>query len=403
MIVPMPDGDADLRGFELVNWPTRVVFGAGRLAALPTILDDLGARRPLVVCGRTVAEGGILAGVRQALEGRDVAVFPGARRHTELGAVREGAGLAQRHRADVLVSVGGGSTIDTAKCIALFLATEGDWGPYAIRFAERGSEARRPLPPRTLPHVAVPTTAGSSSEVMPGAGCRDPETRVKILFRDPRLLPRAAVLDPTLAVYAPPFLTAASAMTAVARCVEALYSRDRQPVSTALALEGLRLLLQGLPRALVEPGDLRARGETLLGCLLSGVAVDNAMASLVHAVGHVVGGRHGLQHGVAHALLLPPAMRRLLPSLGADGVRRVAGALGADARELDAAAGSAVAADAIRALVAATPLPRRLRDVGVPEAELDALATAALGDHMIAYAPRRLDAADVRAVLRAAW
>jgi hypothetical protein len=127
------------------------------------------------------------------------------------------------------------------------------------------------------------------------------------------------------------------------------------------------------------------------------------MASLVHAVGHVVGGRHGLQHGVVHALLLPPAMRRLLPRAGAEDARRAAAALGAEGAGPDAGAAAAAAADEVRALVAGMPLPQRLRDVGVAEDALDVLAAAALGDRMIAYAPERLTEPDVRAVLRAAW
>jgi len=391
-----------MNAFELVNWPTRVLVGRGRVADLGPLLAQLGVRRPLVVCGSTVAGGPMLGRVLSALGGTAAAVFSGARRHTELATVRAGAAVASDHRADGLVSVGGGSAIDTAKCIALLVAARGDWRPYAIRYAARGGEARRALPADTLPHVAVPTTAGSSSEVMPGAGCRDPDAREKLLFRDARLLPRAAVLDPEMAVHAAPFLTAASGMTAVARCVEALYSRDRQPVSEALALEGLRLLHEGLPRAIREPWDLDARADTQLGCLLSGIAVDNAMASLVHAIGHVLGGRYGLQHGIAHALLVPPAMRRLLPVLGT-GQRRVADAVGAESRGLDPAAAGHAAAAALATLVRATPLPQRLRDAGVPEPELDGIAAGALGDHMIAYAPVALTAADVRAVLAEAW
>lgn len=285
--------------------------------------------------------------------------------------------------------------------MALWRATAGDWEPYAIRYARWGDERRRPLPAATLPHVAVPTTAGSASEVMPGAGCRDPDTRTKVLFRDGRLLPRVAVLDPELAVFADPFLTAATGMTAVARSVEALYSRDRQPVSEGLALQSLRLLARGLPRALAEPADLAARAECQLGCLLSGLAVDGAMASLVHAAGHVLGGRYGLQHGVAHALLLPPAMRLLLPALGED-QRKVAGTLGTPEARTAGAAGQAAAA-AVAALAARSPLPRRLRDAGVPEADLADVAARTLDDHLIAYVPGPVSAADVLRVLREAW
>jgi alcohol dehydrogenase class IV len=373
--------------FDLSNWPTRVAFGAGRLRDLALLLADAGIRRPLVVCGTTVAASPILSRVEAALAGVAVALYRGVERNSPVQSVQAAAEAARRHAADGLVSVGGGSAIDTAKCAAVWLAAGGDVAPYAIRYDETGTETRRPLPPHTLPHVAVPTTAGSSSEVMPGAGYRDVATGRRILFRDPRLQPRAALLDPELTVHAGPALTAASGMTAVARCIEALYSRQRQPVSESLALRGWRLLRGGLPRAVAAPDDVAARADCLVGCLLSGVAVDNAMASLVHAVGHVTGGRYGLPHGVAHGILLAPALRLFAPALGDDGRGSVCASLAAD----------------VQALLAMLPLPQRLRDAGVPAADLDAIAAAALQDHMIAYSPRPVTETEVRALLQGAW
>lgn len=372
--------------FDLLNWPTRVAFGSGRVADLQAILAEAGIRRPLVVCGKSVARGPILRRVEAVLAGLPTAVYAGVEQHSPLATVQAAAEAARRHGADGLLSVGGGSAIDTAKCVAVWLAAAGDVAPYVIRYGETGSDIRRPLPHRTLPHVAVPTTAGSSSEVMPGAGYRDPASRMRVLFRDPRLQPRAAVLDPELTVYADSPLTAATGMTAVARCVEALYSRDRQPVSEALALQGVRLLRGGLPRAVAAPGDVAARADCQLGCLLSGVAVDNAMASLVHAIGHVVGGRYGLTHGIVHGLLLPPALRLFLPAIRDD--------VGGNPESL---------ADDVAALLAALPLPQRLRDTGIPAADLDAVSAATLSDHMIAYTPRPVSSAEVRAMLDAAW
>jgi alcohol dehydrogenase class IV len=369
--------------FDLPNWPTRVAFGAGRVRDLAALLVDAGIRRPLVVCGATVAGGPILPRVEAALAGVAVAIYRGVERNTPGSSVQAAADAARRHGADGLVSVGGGSAIDTAKCAAVWLVAGGETAPYAIRFDETGTESRRPLPPYTLPHVAVPTTAGSSSEVMPGAGYRDVAGGRRVLFRDGRLQPRAALLDPELTVHAGPALTASSGMTAVARCIEALYSRQRQPVSEGLALQGWRLLRAGLPRAVAAPADVAARAECLLGCLLSGVAVDNAMASLVHAVGHVAGGRYGLAHGVAHGMLLAPALRLFAPALD-DGV-------------------CASLADDVAALLGTLPLPRRLRDAGVPAADLDAIAAAAVQDHMIAYTPRPVTEAEVRGLLEAVW
>jgi alcohol dehydrogenase class IV len=146
-------------------------------------------------------------------------------------------------------------------------------------------------------------------------------------------------------------------------------------------------LRAGLPRAVAAPDDVAARADCLLGCLLSGLAVDNAMASLVHAVGHVAGGRYGLAHGVAHGILLAPALRLFAPVLGDDGRGSVCQAM----------------ADDVAALLATLPLPRRLRDAGVPAADLDAIAAAAVRDHMIAYTPRPVTEAEMRELLQAVW
>ena len=134
------------------------------------------------------------------------------------------------------------------------------------------------------------------------------------------------MLDPELAAPTGPELTATSGATALARAVEALYSADRQPLADAYALQALRLLVEPLPRAIADGADLEARSSTLVGSLISGIAAQNAMVSVVHAVGHAVGGRYALQHGIAHAILLPRAAARCLPGDRRAAVRPARGA-----------------------------------------------------------------------------
>src|SRR5262249_34977972 len=148
--------------------------------------------------------------------------------------------------ADVIVTVGGGSAIDAGKAIAVMLATGGDLLPYAIRYAPGGEMQRQPLPARSVPHIAVPTTARSASDVMPTAACGAPQPRRKLLFGDHPLVPASTVLDPEMAAHTPPALTAATGMTAMARAVESFYSAKRHPMSTALALHAVRLLRDAL-------------------------------------------------------------------------------------------------------------------------------------------------------------
>jgi alcohol dehydrogenase class IV len=215
------------------------------------------------------------------------------------------------------------------------------------------------------------------------------------------MTPDATVLDPEMAVHAGPELSAATGMTAMARCIESLYSADRQPITTGLALHGARLLRRSLPRSVESPGDLAARADCQLACVMSGVAGINSMVCLVHAIGHVVGGRYGLQHGISHAMLLAPAMRRLLPAIGED-QRYVLAAMTDTPEALDPDAAGAQAADLLQAMFETLPLPRRLSDVGVAAEDIPEIAAATMGDYMMAYLPRPVAQDEVEDLLREA-
>lgn len=382
------------------DWPKRVCFGPGSLAQLPRLMDELRAKRAMVACGRSVAGGEMLRKVRAALGERLAGVFAAVTAHTPYESVQQAAALFKSLGADTVVSVGGGSAIDCGKGIALLSATGGAFEPYVIDFGAKGM-ARDAMPAPGLYHIAVPTTAGSASDVMPTAGIRDAGAGRKMLFWDERMVPDATVLDPEMAIYAGPRLTAATGMTAMARAIESLYSAHRQPISTALALHSARLLRTALPRSVAVPDDLQARADCQMAALMSGTASINAMVSVVHAIGHVVGGKYGLQHGVSHAILLAPAMRRFLPAAGDDQLHALE-ALGGSREDLPAASAAARAADLVQAMVDALPLPRRLRELGIENADLPAIASAAMRDYMMANAPWRVDAAEVESLLREA-
>lgn len=378
------------------DWPKRVCFGPGSVRELPRLVGEIGASRVGIVCGRSVASGPILAAVRQALGSYYAGVFAGVPAHTPYASVQAAADTLRAIRADCVVSVGGGSVIDAGKGVVLLAATGGEFAPYAIDYGAKGSMERAPMPWSPIKHIAVPTTAGSASDVMPTAGIRDPAAKRKLLFWDERMVPEATILDPELAVHAGPALTAATGMTAMARAIESLYSRHRHPISAGLALHAARLLRRALPRSVEAPGDVAARADCQMACLMSGVASINAMVSLVHAIGHVIGGRYGLQHGISHGILLAPALRRLLPAIGAD-KDNVLEALGC------APGGTPDdAAHAMEALLARLPVPQRLGAVGVAERDLPEIAAATMGDYVIANLPCPLIAGEVEDVLRAA-
>lgn len=380
---------------DIGDWPKRVVFGRAKSDSVGELVGSLGGKRALVICGRTVASGPVLARVRAGLGSCFAGVFSEVRSHTPFADVKAAYDAARSVEADTLVSVGGGSAIDAGKGVVLFAATGGDFAPYAIDWATKGM-ARRGLAKTPLLHVTIPTTAGSASDVMPTAGIRDPSAPKKMLFWDATLVPDATILDPEVAVYASPELTAATGMTAVARAIETLYSKHRHPISMGLALHAARMMRTALPAAVRAPSDLDARADCQMACLMSGTASINAMVSIVHAIGHGVGGRFGLQHGISHAILLGPALRRMLPAIGADR-RYVLEALGCppDGKIDDAA-------DALVRLLAQLPLPQRLREVGVKAEDLPGLAAQTMGDYMMANLPAPMTQADVESLLREA-
>jgi len=385
--------------FDAPFFPNRIVFERGGTKRAGALAGELGARRAFIVCGRTVAGNGMLDTVKTALGSRFAGAFPQIESQNPLACVQRGAAAAEQAGADLLVSIGGGSAMDGTKVIALMLKTGGDYKPYLV-----GANAadRKKLDGPVLPHIAIPTTTGSGSEVMPSCGCRDPEVSHKLLFLDRALVPSIALLDPEMTVATGAWLTATSTMTAAARCIETLYSRRRNPYSTAIALRGLKLINENLPRTLLAPDDIEARANCQIAASLASMAGAAGGGSVVHCIGHITGPRYGLQHGETHAILLPPAMRLLLPEIG-EPQHEVLQALGGKIDGISADEAGRAAAAKVAALLAGLPLKQRLRDLGIPKADLPDLARQAMQQYMMPQAPRTLTQPDVMALLEEVW
>jgi alcohol dehydrogenase len=365
---------ADLN-FSLFQ-PTRVVFGDGVVSELGLECKRLGIERALIVTDRVMRERtDVVARVEKALGARLGGIYDGVIPDTGVEVIDEGARMAKERGCDGLISVGGGSAIDSAKGMAIVI-TEGG----SIRDHQGSSRLSR----RQTPHIAVPTTAGTGSEVSLYIVVKDQRAHEKMHFMDDRIIPDAAILDPSVTVAMPPQLTAATGMDALTHAIEAYTSINKNPVADGLALQAIRLIARHLPRAVAEPNDKVARGQMLIAANVAGMAFNSTGVGLVHAMAHVVGARHGVHHGTANAICLPHVIRFNADELGAC-YRDVAEALGVDARDLgDEMAGEA-AAQAVAQLSTRVQLPPRLRDVGVPEGDLDACAEGSLSDGAIVY------------------
>jgi maleylacetate reductase len=334
-------------------------FGAGTIAELKDVADEVGVERALLV---TSQRGAALA---QRLP--VAAVYDGVRSHVPVETVAEAADAAERADADGLVALGGGSAIDLSKAATL-----------ALR--ERG---------RTVRTIAVPTTY-AGAEWTPFFGVRDEQARTKGGGSDEAARPVAAIYDPELTLELPRAETGGTALNALAHAAEALYAPRRSERGDRHAFCGARTISYALPMVLAEPNSLYARTRLLEGAMRAALALGEAGLALGHALAQALGARTGLPHGALNAIVLPAALRFNAPA-APDAMATLAEAMGTDdpigrVEELARLAGFT-----------------RLRDLGVSEDELDDVAELAAARPGARANPRPVTAADAAALLREVW
>jgi alcohol dehydrogenase class IV len=375
--------------FEYANPPT-IHWGAGSVAKrLDDALDRLGATRVFVITTRSIGSNPALAGaLRRQLGERCVGQYASIAEHAPAMSIAEAADLARSARPDALVSLGGGSPIDATKAVAYSLATGVDFADAAV-----ATQLRRLAPPNVLPHLAIPTTL-SVAELSGMAGFSTQGEREKAGLRGSALLPRAVFYDAALSVHTPLALWLSSGIRAVDHAVETLLSPVSNPFSDTLCLEALRRLRRALLATHSDPADLGARTEAQLGAWLSFTLPGTAASGLSHTLGKRIGSPHGIPHGVTSCLLLPHAMRFLLPRT-APPQARIAEALGVDTRRMSLEQAAACAPTAVEELISQLGLPRHLGAYGLSEHDLVAAAEPLVNSEL------SLD--DLVGIYRAAW
>jgi alcohol dehydrogenase class IV len=391
-----------MRSLRHVTPPLRVYCGADSLQNLAAELDRLDCRRAVVFCGQTLAHHA--DGVRlvsEALGDRCAGVFDGVKAHTPLPAVLAGVEVLRSLNADAVIAVGGGSAVVTARASSILLAEARDIGELCTQFPH----GKPPVSPRLaqpkLPQFVVATTP-TTAYAKAGSAVLDPARGQRLALFDPKTRAAALFIHPVLALTAPPALASGAAVQAFCMAVQGIESRSRDPLADALLLHALRVLADNLCKLAGEPHNAGTREQLMLGALLAGQGSDYAPTGMTSALAHCVGARFHLDNGITNAVLLPHAMRFNAPAT-ADRLPLVAEALGApacDATEMALAA----ATRAVRNVFAQIGLPARLRDIGVPEADLSVLAADAATDWFLHQNPRPVaGTADILEVLRAAW
>lgn len=377
----------------ILQQPKRIIFGDGSSRAAPAEFLQQGWKRIFVITSPQVRDSQhiLFAGWRAA--GLEVEVCADVDREPEIALFEQVLGAARAFNPDVVVGVGGGSPLDVSKLVAAL---------YDERQRIREVFGIGLLHRRALPLVCVATTAGTGADVSPNAILLDEAERLKKGVVSPHLVPDLALCDPELTWTVPAPVTAATGIDALVHCMEAYANKHAHAVVDVYALEGIRRIGRSMEDAVRNGRDRVARADVMLGALYGGLCLGPVNTAAVHALSYPLGGEYRVAHGVANSLLMPHVFRFNLPAMP-ERYAEIARALGCETT------GSplAVAETGLRRLVEMSlncGIPQRLRDVGVPEADLPRLAQESMKvTRLLKNNPRELTAADAEKIYRAAY
>lgn len=380
-----------MRAFYL---PTEIITGSGCFDKLGEVASRYG-ENALLVCGKKAMKrtGTLDRALKNMAEaGMTVTVYDGVGGEPTLDMVEEGLALAKRGGPQVVIGLGGGSAMDTAKAIAGLFLQPGKPQEY-----HRG----RPVEGPGLPFIAVPTTAGTGTEVTKNAVLIDRERGVKSSIRSEGWFAKAALVDPELTLPLPPSVTASTGSDALCQAIESYVSIGAMPATDALATKAIALIGRSLVRAHHHGQDIEARSDMLYGSLLAGMALANARLGGVHGIAHPLGCRYRIPHGVICGLLLPYLMEYNL-EYALDKYARVAQLLGEDTRGMTAEEVAIRSVEAVRGILKEIEIPVHLRRFGVEEADFPAIIAQSLPSGSLKHNPRPLGEGDVRFILERA-
>ncbi len=387
--------------FGTLRAPRELLFGAGQRHALGTVAPKLGQRALVVTDARLAADADLRALVGQ-LEAANLAVLVDSSTLPDVPveSAVSSADNARNFQPDLVIGIGGGSCLDMAKCVALLLAHGGRPQQYY---------GEHTVPGPVLPLIAIPTTAGTGSEVTPVAVLSDAERSLKVGISSPYLIPTVSICDPELTLSCPPGLTAIAGADALTHALEAFSAIRREPVpgiaqqrvfvgknalSDQFALSAIELLWQGLEAACKDGADRAAREKVMLGATLAGLAFGVAGTAAAHAIQYPVGALTHTAHGLGVACLMPYVMTWNAPAIEPE-LAQIAAAAGLK--------GPGEVVPALAALFARIGIPATLRDLGLAEERIDWVAEQSCGiTRLIQNNPRPLNAQEMRNLVAAA-
>jgi alcohol dehydrogenase class IV len=381
------------QSFNFLPVPTDIHFGCGMLGTLADRIKSLGGTKAFVVTDPGVRAAGLLDKVTRILQGGSIefTVCDRVKPDSGSGLIDETAAELKSSQCDVVVGIGGGSSLDTAKAVAALATNPGSALDYTGLHKVRS---------RPLPNIAIPTTAGTGSEVTLWSVFTDDARAVKVAIGSILLYPTVALCDPELTLSLPPLLTAATGMDALAHAVECYTNNNCQPISGSLALQAIELIGRHLRSAVLNGRSLEARYGIMLAATMAGIAMNPTRLGLAHALAMPLGSWDlRVPHGIVLAVTLPAVMEfnyLAEPDRYAD-VARALGESTAKLTRLDAARRSV---DAVRNLARDIGIPAKLSEYGVREEHVGAVVEEAMKSGNVPVNPRRASAEDLSRILR---
>jgi alcohol dehydrogenase class IV len=358
--------------------PNTIITGSGSSKQVGDECQRLNLQKTLIVTDNNQVKLGIIGGVLASLQKSGIAhaIYDGVNMEPVIEYVQEGLEAFRENQCDCLLAVGGGSPMDTAKAVSVMATSGGSIEDY------RGIGK---VPGKGIPVIAVPTTAGTGSEVTPFTIITDTARDVKMLIGSPFLMPELAIVDPELTIQLPPDVTAATGIDALTHAVEAYVSVKAQPMSDVFCLAAIELIAGNLKKAWADGNDLEARENTMMGALMGGIAFSNSSVALVHGMARPIGAYFHVRHGASNAALLSTVMEF---SLEGNPTRyaRIAQAMGAEISGLSEMEAARRGAEAVKKLIKDIEIPS-LSELGVDKDKLDQLAPKMSEDAIASGSP----------------
>jgi alcohol dehydrogenase class IV len=358
--------------------PTKIIFGVDSSKDVEIEMGYFGGTKAVVVTDQGIIKAGLIDHIVKALGNKCVGVFSDIPQDTGVEVVDAGAAFAKKNGADIVVSVGGGSVIDTAKGICILLTEGGNLRDFnGVQLLSRPQ----------IPHVVIPTTAGTGSEVTNVAVIMDKEMGQKRLVVENFNVPRLAILDPKMTAKLPKLLTAGTGMDAMTHAVESLHALPHEPITDALGIHAIRLLYKYLPVCVENGSDLVARGQVQIAATIAGWAFGLAGVGNVHALAHSIGAVAHVPHGFANGILIADCMEFNMESCP-EAYALVAEAFGIRDKGMDDMDAAKAAIAAMREFTKKISHPQRLSEFKVKEDDIIKAAELSLGDGAIVNNPR---------------